>query len=895
MSTKRPSRLERSSKPEPKTVKPKAKRKKKLTAKKVLWTSFFTIAFAIFCALAGYLYITINGEKILAENEGKLTIYETSKVYDRHGNLMGELSLEKSEPVTSEEIPKLLKDAFIATEDKRFYEHNGVDLWAIGRAAVKDIVARKLVEGGSTITQQLAKNIFLDFEKTFFRKATEVSIAMALERDKTKDEIITMYLNRINFGGTVYGIKAASIRYFGKSDLNDLEVWEMATLAAMPKAPSRYNPLRNPDLSMQRRAVVLQLMYEQGYITQAEMEHAKAVVYDYEPPARNQSFEAFKDYVLEEAERKWGITEDQLNRGGYKIYTTMDMKAQKALEKAFANDDFFEKSKDDQQVQASMVIMNHQNGSLVALLGGRDYQRKGFSRLDSRRQPGSVFKPIVSFAPALDTGKFTPDSMVSNEKQCFGNYCPNNLGGSYSKTISFKTALTKSINIPAVWLLNEVGVGTGVKYATEMGITMDKDDRNLAIALGGMTYGTNTLEMATAFSVFANQGRYNEPYSIKSIVDHSGKEVHKADAPKQKQVLKEQTAYQMTQLLQDVVNEGTGKRARINRPVAGKTGTTQHGIKNLRSSKNRDVWFVGYTPEWTGAVWMGYDKVDKDHLLNGSSGQTAALFAAVMKEALEDVPVKDFPVPKNMPQAEPPVVDELSAPSELTALYSEETQTVSLNWNGVDQEGAVYRIYRKEASESEYTYYLDSATTSIEDLTVVTGTSYEYYVTAYDPVNDIESGASNKVVTDTVVEEEPMDDIDPDQDGLIPPDQGQEGIDPGQGLDGDGQDGPEQGNGYGNGSGNGQGNGPGNGSSNGNGNGNSNGNSNSNGPGNSSGNGSGVPPGQGGAGDGSVNSGELDGSGTVEPGSGDAVTPPLGESDMVDPFANPSDGMNSGG
>lgn len=883
MSTKRPSRLERSSRPDSKAAKPKAKKKKKLTAKRILWTSFFTIALAIFCAIAGYLYITINGEKILAENREKLTVYETSKVYDRNGNLMGELSLEKSEPVTSEQIPKLLKDAFIATEDKRFYEHNGVDLWAIGRAAVKDVVARKLVEGGSTITQQLAKNIFLDFDKTFFRKATEVSIAMALERNNTKDEIITLYLNRINFGGTVYGIKAASIRYFGKSDLNDLKLWEMATLAAMPKGPSKYNPLRNPELSMQRRAVVLQLMYEQGYITQAEMEEAKAVVYDYVPPTKGQSFEAFKDYVLDEAEDKWGMTEDQLNRGGYKIYTTMDMKAQKALEKAFENDDFFEKSKDDQQVQASMVIMNHENGSLVALLGGRDYQRKGFSRLDSRRQPGSTFKPIVSFAPALDTGKFTPDSMVSNEKQCFGNYCPNNLGGSYSKTISFRTALTKSINIPAVWLLNEVGVSTGVKYATEMGITMDKDDRNLAVALGGLTHGTNTLEMAAAFSVFANQGKYNEPYSIKSIVDHSGKEVHKADAPKQKQVLKEQTAYQMTELLQDVVNEGTGKKARLNRPVAGKTGTTQHGIKNLKSSKNRDVWFVGYTPEWTGAVWMGYDNPDKDHLLNGSSGQTAALFAAVMKEALEGVPVKDFPVPKNMQETKPPE-DQLDTPSGLTASYSEDTQTVSLNWNGVDQEGAVYRIYRKEASEAEFTYYLDAATASIEDLSVVPGTSYEYYVTAYDPVNDAESGPSNKVTID-ISGGEPMDDIDPGQEEQIPfpPDDGQNGGAPEGGQGGDGQDNPGQGQGNGNGHGNGQGNG------------NGNGNGNGHGHGNGSNGGSGAIPGQGGTGDGSGNSGGADGSGGAESGSGGAITPPPEDGGLVDPFADPAAGLNTGG
>lgn len=257
--------------------KPKPKKKKKfLTKKRVLWSLFFATALAIFCALGGYLFIMLNGQKLLLENQDKLTVNETTKVYDRNANLIAELSLEKSDPVEYEDIPPLLINAFVATEDKRFFEHSGVDLWSIGRAAVKDIAARSMVEGGSTITQQLAKNIFLTRDKTFFRKATEVSIAVALENQKTKEEIVTMYLNRINFGGTIYGIKAASIRYFGKSDLNDLDLWEITTLAAMPKGPSRYNPLRNPELSKERRAVVLQLMYEQGYITEQERDEAKS-------------------------------------------------------------------------------------------------------------------------------------------------------------------------------------------------------------------------------------------------------------------------------------------------------------------------------------------------------------------------------------------------------------------------------------------------------------------------------------------------------------------------------------------------------------------------------------------------------------------------------------------
>ncbi|MDN4071253.1 PBP1A family penicillin-binding protein [Paenibacillus vini] len=885
MPTKRPSRLERNSKPTRKPNAPKGPKKKRLTAKRVLWTSFFTIAFAIFCGIAGYMYITVSGEKILNENRDKLFIYETSKVYDRTGKLMGELSVDRSEPVEEDQIPKLVKEAFIATEDRRFNEHNGVDLWSIGRAAVKDIMARSLVEGGSTITQQLAKNMFLDFDKTFFRKATEMSIAMALERHNTKDEIITLYLNRIFFGQKAYGIKAASQRYFGKSDLNELDLWEVATLAAIPKGPSKYNPVANPDLSKQRRSVVLDLMFQEGYITAEERDEAKAVDYDYVPPTKNDSYQAFKDYVIKEAEEKFGLSEDQLNRGGYKIYTTMDAQAQKAVEKAFANDDFFEKSKDDQQVQASIVIQNHENGSLVALLGGRDYERKGFSRLNSRRQPGSAFKPIVSYAPALDTDKFDINSPLSNEKQCFGDYCPRNLHG-YSKTIDMTTALTKSENIPAVWLLNEVGVGTGVKYAQNMGIKMDKDDRNLAIALGGLTHGTNTLEMAGAFSVFANGGEYNQPYTIKMIKDHDGVEKYKYNAPKPKRVLSEQTAYYMTQMMQNVVNDGTGKRAKLNRPVAGKTGTTQHGIKGLNSSKNRDVWFVGYTPEWTASIWMGYDKPDKNHLLNGSSGQAAALFSAVMTEALQGVPVKDFPVPGNLQAPEPPEQEVAETPTGLSASYNQDSGVVTLNWTGVTTEGAIYKVYRKEASEADFSHYMDSPATTAEDISVAVGTGYEYYVTAYDAVNDVESEPSNVAQVMLVADEPPMDEVDPDENG-----NGDWIGDPGNGSGNSGQEGGQgtnppgnNGNG-GQGNGNGQGNGHGQGNGNGQGHGNGNGSGNSGGTGTDSGTGGdsgGTPP------SGGESGGDSETGLPVDDGSG---TPTDGT--IVDPTG--TGGLNSGG
>ncbi len=770
-------------------AKPK-KKKKFLTKKRVLWSLFFATALAIFCALGGYLFIMLNGEKLLQENRDKLTVNETTKIYDRNANLIGELSLEKSDPVEYEKIPKLLVNAFVATEDKRFFEHKGVDFWSIGRAAVKDVAARSMVEGGSTITQQLAKNIFLTRDKTFFRKATEVSIAVALENNNTKEQIITMYLNRINFGGTIYGIKAASIRYFGKSDLNDLKIWEIATLAAMPKGPSRYNPLRNPDLSKERRAVVLQLMNEQGFITEQEMNEAKAVDYNYKPPESKQRYQAFIDYAVDEAENKFGLSEDDLNIGGYKIYTTMDKHAQETVEDAFADSDNFEKSVDDEPVQGSMTIINQENGSIVALLGGRNYEKKGYSRVNgSRRSPGSAFKPLVAYAPALESGKFTPDSSLSNEKQCFGKYCPNNLHG-YSSTISMSDALQKSENIPAVWLLNEIGVDTGFEFAKKMGIDLEDEDKNLSLALGGMSKGTNTLEMAQAYSAFANGGELRDAYTIKSITDSTGETVYKADTTPER-VMSEETAYQMTQMMQKVVEDGTGKKAKINRPVAGKTGTTQSGYTGI--SSNRDVWFVGYTPEWTAAVWMGYDKPSKQHLLKNSSPLAAAFWGKVMEEALRDVPAKSFPHPDNVDVSEPTATPEMAqAVSGLTAEYDPTTMTVNLNWPAVPTAGVEYRIYRRETSEADFSPLLNAESTNAGDISAMPGLTYEYYVTVYYPELDIESEPSNTAslsVQDELPTQEPAATIDPNLPTATPENGGNNG-------------GPGNGNGGNNGNGN---------------------------------------------------------------------------------------------
>ena len=632
----------------------------------------------------------------------------------------------------------------MATEDKRFYEHTGVDLLGIGRALVNDVIARSAVEGASTITQQLAKNLFLNADKTIFRKGTEASIALALEQKMTKPEILELYLNRIYFGKGQYGIKTAAKYYFDVENLEDLKPWQVATLAGMPKAPNTYNPIRNPEKSMERRGVVLKLMYDQGLITEKEKNDAAKVEYKPSKASKvDDKYLAFLDYVLDEAQEKTKLTEEELRSAGYVITTTLDTKAQSIAEKEFANDERFEKSVDDQQVQGAMVILNQHDGSLVAMIGGRDYQAQGWNRAVKQRQPGSSFKPIIDYGPALESGNFFPWTTVQDVKQCFGDYCPSNTN-QYKGTIPMSQAIKESRNVSAVWLLNEIGIGKGLEFAKRLGIDLGPEDRNLSIALGGLTNGVTPLQMARAYSAFANGGKLYEPHSILKIVDVNGKPIYEF-GEKPEQVMKENTAYYMTELLKGVVQKGgTGTRAAVSgRTVVGKTGTTQAGIPNFKTNKNRDVWFVGYTPELTAAVWFGYDKTDKNHLLDGSSGQAASMFSAVMSKVLENYKQKSFPTPSDVQEEEEEQT--LDAVSGLMVAYSPEAVSVELMWSAVQGEGIIYRIYRQEEGEAEFKLLTQIADgTAYDDMAILPDRTYTYYVTAYLPDKELESEPSEQ-------------------------------------------------------------------------------------------------------------------------------------------------------
>ncbi|OME97691.1 hypothetical protein BK124_17105 [Paenibacillus amylolyticus] len=595
-----------------------------------------------------YLYLITYGEGMLRNRPEAMQVASSTIITNAEGTEISRLHTQTkgySEYAELNAMPDLLKMAFLATEDRRFYNHDGLDFIGLGRAIMQDILHMNLSQGGSSITQQLARNLYLNGDKTLSRKVNEISIAMALEKKYSKDEILEMYLNQIYMGRQQYGVKAAAWRYFGIKDMHQLKLWQIATLAGMPKGPSIYNPVDHPELSKQRRAVILGLMHEQGLITRKQMLQARDV--DFTPPETvlnattspglsEPAYVSAVDAVIQEASRLTGKSEAEIQSAGWVIQTGLDEQAQLAMEETFADATRFPDDCQDEQVQASMVIIDQHNGEVKAMMGGRNPLKGGINwAIMDARQPGSSFKPIIAYGPALESGKFKPESILPDKRMQYGNYQPSNLGGRYSGSIPMSQALQKSINAPAVWLLHETGLNDAHQFAARLGIELGKEDRNLSIALGGVHQGVSPMKMAQAYTVFANNGKLNTAHLIREITDSRGRTIfaHKSE---NKQVISSSTANAMTRMLQNVVSQGTGSRAQLGQhKVAGKTGTTQAALPGAGREANRDLWFVGYTSNWTAAVWMGFDHTDEDHYMRSGSGVAAELFATVMRRATQ--------------------------------------------------------------------------------------------------------------------------------------------------------------------------------------------------------------------------------------------------------------------
>ncbi|GIO16827.1 penicillin-binding protein 2A [Cohnella xylanilytica] len=562
-----------------------------------------------------------------------------------------------AEAVSYDSLPKHLIDAVVAVEDKRFFEHGGTDLRGIGRALMTNLTSGKTVQGASTITQQLAKNVFLSQERTWTRKWKELLLAQKIEKTYDKPQIIEMYLNQIYFGEGAWGIRKAADVYFGVS-VDRLTLAQSAMLAGILKAPSALSPYTHKEKAQERRDVVLELMKEQGKITAAAYDSAVREPLRLRGAAKTGAAEAIKypyyvDQVIREAADRYGLTENDVLHGGLRIHTALDPRMQQAVESVYAQASAFPASVADQLIQSGAALVDPRDGGIRALIGGRGKQPfRGFNRaVQLKRQPGSTMKPISVYTPAFERG-YTPKDTLLDEPVDFGGYQPHNAGGGYHGEVSIYDAIVNSYNIPAVRLLNDIGIDAGMDAAKRFGLELTDADRTLGLALGGLQEGVSPLDMAEAFGVFANDGTRMPAHSIIRIETADGEAVPAASELVPVKTTEPEVARTMTSVLEGVVSEGTGELAALaDRPVAGKTGTTE--MPGTDGKGIKDNWFVGYTPQLVGAVWLGYDHTDGSHYLTTTSKAAAAVFQKLMSEALRGEPVLSFPKAAGNPRKKP--------------------------------------------------------------------------------------------------------------------------------------------------------------------------------------------------------------------------------------------------
>lgn len=568
----------------------------------------------------------------------------TSIIYDGQSDVVTRLhGVQDRTWVSISELQPSTVYAFISAEDVRFFEHEGVDVIRIAGAIVADIKAGSYVQGASTISQQLIKLSHLTSEKTISRKAEEAALAYEMERQYSKEDILEMYLNYVYFGGGYYGIEAAAEGYFGVH-ASDLTLDQSAMLAGILKSPSGYAPHINYAASINRRNNILRLMRDYGYITDDEKKQAAAkrptILHD-----KNEEYSGYyTDAVTKSAAALMGITVDELIRGGYSIYSAMDSDIQHYCEEMFKNGELFPA----EDSEAAIVVLEPSTGMVVAMVGGRSYTGGiSFNRAtDIRRQPGSVIKPVIAYAPAFEYLNYTAADMILDEETTFADYTPSNYGNKYYGWVTVREAVTKSLNVPAVKTLSAVGVYRAKDFAKRCGIEFDDKDDSLALALGGFTYGVSPLQIAGAYSCFASGGIYNTPTLIKKITDRNGLTVYEYRQDSRR-VMSEANAYILTSMLKSVVTEGTGHRLNtLDIPIAGKTGTV--GLAN----GNRDAWMAGYTPEYTAVVWQGYDSDRLGLLPSSATGGTypALMLYELFNHIYPDGRSGDFEKPESVKQ-----------------------------------------------------------------------------------------------------------------------------------------------------------------------------------------------------------------------------------------------------
>ncbi|MCM1339591.1 MAG: PBP1A family penicillin-binding protein [Muribaculaceae bacterium] len=561
-------------------------------------------------------------------NDFKPTI--VTQFFSADGEIIKTFTAYTYDRVELKDVPEELQKALIATEDKNFYKHGGYDIFGIIRSSIQNVLARHTVQGASTLTQQLARILFLSNERTMTRKIKEIEVAARIEKTISKDKILEMYLNNVYLGAGAYGVSAASKIYFNKK-LSQLTLPELALIAGLPQAPSVYNPYNNKDLAIQRRNQVLKRMLTMKYITKDEYD--KAIEADVKLSSVPQIYTTnkapyFSDYVLKELQQL-GFEETDIIQGGYKVITTLDSKAQEA-----ANESILRNMRGwgltNASQQAAVFSFDPNNGRILVYAGGKNYSESQYDRVQSIRPPGSAFKPIV-YAAAMEKG-ISPNDLVDDSPITIGNWSPHNSSPKYRGKIPVYKALMISSNVCAARIIQNVGIRSVIQLARVLGISTPLE-YDYTISLG--SNGVKLFEFVRAYGAFANGGYVVQPYAIERIEDSRGRTIYKAGKSKTTHQLSLKTAAEMTAMLKTVIQSGTGTAANIGKPAAGKTGTTD---------EYKDAYFVGYTPEVVTGVWVGDDNNKK---INGLYGGTvpAKIWKDIMLVATKNSTQTDFDYP----------------------------------------------------------------------------------------------------------------------------------------------------------------------------------------------------------------------------------------------------------
>ncbi|WP_394174045.1 PBP1A family penicillin-binding protein [Guptibacillus hwajinpoensis] len=775
---------------------PSKKRGKSGLFKKILLT--LVILFLVGIAAGGITAIAyINNAPEL--DPDKLANPQSSVILDRNDEEVQTLAgTDAREIAKFEEIPDVVKQAFVSVEDTRFYEHFGIDPKRIGGAVLANITQGFGAEGASTITQQVIKNSLLTSEKSLERKVQEAYLSVKLEQEYSKDQILEMYLNKIYFGNGAWGVVAAADTYFGKNLIEEeLTAGEAAMLAGLPQRPSYYDPFENPDAATKRKNIVLSLMEKEGVITAEEADKFQAekvenMIVSKTEDTESDQYKVFMDQVVKELRERDDITEKDIYSGGLKIYTTLDTRAQDITTEVVANYPY-----SNEDMRSGLVLLDTKTGSIRAIGETRKDENVITYATTGGFQPGSTAKPIIAYGPAIENMQWSTGRSLKDEPLKIGEANIRNWDRNYRGQVSMRRALEMSYNVPAVNTFLDVGEKPAQEFANKLGMNLEDDQMVPTAAIG--TFSTSPLQMSGAYAAFGNGGTYNEPHSVRKVVFPNGQEINLE--PESAKAMNDYTAYMISDMLKSVVDSGTGTDAKIpGLPVAGKTGTTNHDAAVIQeqgfptSGIVKDAWFAGYTTEYSMAVWTGYNKPNA-HYLDSSKGEddtSKLLFKEIMSRVSEGINTADFQKPDSvievgveestglLPSDYTPkdkIVYELfvkgntpektstkyQQPDGVTGLsgqYNVDSNSITLSWQPGEDKKFTYKV-EMSVNGGGYQSLTETGETSFTIENVEKGSEYKFKVTAVT-----EAGVSTKPSETTVsvpAEPEPEPEEDPEE------------------------------------------------------------------------------------------------------------------------------------